>query len=361
MAFTGLTAFALIAAASVASAMPAVDKRAVCADGVTRVNNLQCCSWAAVRDALIEDVFEGVCGEAAHSTVRIAFHDAIGFSKTQAFGGGADGSMIAFGDIELAYAANAGIDDIVGDLQPFADAHGISYGDVIQFGSSVALSLCPGAPTVRTFVGRKNATAAAPDGTVPDPFNPVTDILARMADAGFSSDEVIALLASHSIAAQDEIEPTIAGAPFDSTPDSFDPQVFLEVLLKGTTVPGGLGPGQGEVQSPLEGEFRLQSDAAFARDRRTACTWQSFINNQALMASRFSAAMAKLAVLGQNTRTLVDCTEVIPAAPAAKGRTAIIPAGKKRADIEASCPTAAFPALPTATGAQTTVAPVPPQ
>lgn len=38
--------------------------------------------------------------------------------------------MIAFGDIELAYAANAGIDDIVGDLQPFADAHGITYGDV---------------------------------------------------------------------------------------------------------------------------------------------------------------------------------------------------------------------------------------
>lgn len=67
-------------------------------------------------------------------------------------------------------AANAGIDEIVGDLQPFADAHGISYGDVIQFGSSVGLSLCPGAPIVKTFVGRPNATAAAPDNTVPEPF-----------------------------------------------------------------------------------------------------------------------------------------------------------------------------------------------
>lgn len=114
----------------------------------------------------------------------------------------------------------------------------------IQFGSSVALSLCPGAPIVKTFVGRKNATAAAPDGTVPDPFNPVGQILARMKDAGFSAAEVIALLASHSIAAQDEIEPSIAGAPFDSTPDSFDPQIFLEVLLKGSHVPGGVGPGQ---------------------------------------------------------------------------------------------------------------------
>ena len=35
----------------------------------------------------------------------------------------------------------------------------------------------------------------------------MSQILARMAEAGFSSDEVVALLASHSIAAQDEIEP----------------------------------------------------------------------------------------------------------------------------------------------------------
>lgn len=98
-----------------------------------------------------------------------------------------------------------------------------------------------------------------------------------MGDAGFSPAEVIALLASHSIAAQDEIEPDIDRTPFDSTPGEFDSQVFLEVLLKGNVLPAGLGPGQGEVLSPLEGEFRLQSDAAFARDPRTACTWQSFV------------------------------------------------------------------------------------
>lgn len=99
-----------------------------------------------------------------------------------------------------------------------------------------------------------------------------------MAEAGFTPAEVVALLASHSIAAQDEIEPDIARSPFDSTPDQFDTQVFLEVLLKGTVLPGGLGPGQGEVLSPMEGEFRLQSDAAFARNPLTACTWQSFIS-----------------------------------------------------------------------------------
>ncbi|KZV87264.1 hypothetical protein EXIGLDRAFT_697747 [Exidia glandulosa HHB12029] len=109
--FTGLTALALIALGSFVNGLlvPA-DKgpsKKLCADGVTRVSDLQCCSWAAIRDALIADVFEGVCGEAAHSTVRIAFHDAIGFSKTKNFGGGADGSMIAFSDIELANAATS--------------------------------------------------------------------------------------------------------------------------------------------------------------------------------------------------------------------------------------------------------------
>ncbi|KZV87261.1 Ligninase H2 [Exidia glandulosa HHB12029] len=327
MASSALLSFALIASVARFAAAVPLEERGLCPDGVTKVRNLQCCKWVGIRDALISDVFEGVCGEAAHSTVRIAFHDAIGFSTTQSFGGGADGSMIQFGDTELLYAANAGIDDIVGDLQPFADAHGISYGDVIQFGSSVALSLCPGAPVVKTYVGRKNATAAAPDGTVPDPFNPVGQILARMKDAGFSPAEV-----------------------------------YLEVLLKGSHVPGAVGPGQGEVVSPFEGEFRLQSDAAFARDSRTACTWQSFVNNQALMATRFKNAMAKLGLLGQDVTTLADCTEVIPAAPPATGNTAIIPAGKTSADIEAACVATAFPALPTATGDPLTrVPPVPPQ
>ena len=41
-----------------------------------------------------------VCQENVHSLVRIAFHDAIGFSLHSNKGGGADGSMIAFADIE---------------------------------------------------------------------------------------------------------------------------------------------------------------------------------------------------------------------------------------------------------------------
>ena len=100
-------------------------------------------------------------------------------------------------------------------------------------------------------------------------------------------------------------------------------------------LPSGLGPGNGEVMAPLTGEFRLESDFALARDARTACTWQSFVSNQALMAQSFAKAMTKMALLGQNPRALVDCTEVIqPAPPTARGAT--LPAGKTRRDIEAS-------------------------
>ena len=76
-----------------------------------------------------------------------------------------------------------------------------------------------------------------------------------MADAGFTPVELIHLLASHSIADQADVDtsPLVFGAPFDSTPFDFDSQIFLEVMLKGNVLPSGLGPGQGEVLSPLEG------------------------------------------------------------------------------------------------------------
>jgi manganese peroxidase len=49
--------------------------------------------------------------------------------------------------------------------------------------------------------GRPAPTAAAPSGTIPLPEDNVDTILARFADAGFSPAEMVALLASHTIAA----------------------------------------------------------------------------------------------------------------------------------------------------------------
>ena len=124
----------------------------------------------------------------------------------------------------------------------------------------------------------------------------VDTILARFADAGFSPDEVVALLASHSIAGADTFVGDGGGDPFDSTAHVFDSQFFIETRL----------------HNPVPGEGRLPSDGLLARDSRTACTWQSFVNNENKMRSAFAAALTKMMLLGQDQSKLIDCTEVIP-------------------------------------------------
>ena len=61
-----------------------------------------------------------------------------------------------------------------------------------------------------------------------------------------------------------------------------------------------------------------------------------YIDNHSLMVAKFESVMAKLAVLGQNPRDLVDCSEVIPVPSAAKAQVARLPAGKTLRDIEHS-------------------------
>jgi len=188
---------------------------------------------------------------------------------------------------------------------------------------------------------------------VPEPQDDVTTIVIRMADAGFSPEELIHLLASHSVARADHVDPTIQAVPFDSTPFTFDSQIFLEVLLKGTGFPGTPN-NTGEALSPLptEGEMRLMSDFLLARDPRTSCEWQSMVNNQTLMMSNFKAAMEKLAVLGQNTANFVDCSEAVPAPKPLVGKSASFPAGTGMTDLDRPC-LANFPTLATDPGAPT--------
>jgi manganese peroxidase len=334
-----------------------VAKRVTCATGQTTAN-AACCALFPLIDDLQETLFDnGECGEDVHESLRLTFHDAIGFSPSQG-GGGADGSILFFGDTETGFPANLGTDDIVDAQTPILARHNISAGDLIQFAGAVGISNCPGAPRLEFLLGRPDPVAPSPIGLVPEPFDSITDILERFAEVGFSAEEVVALLSSHTIAAADHVDPTIPGTPFDSTPEIFDTQVFIEVQLRGTLFPG-TGGNAGEVESPLEGEIRLNSDASLARDSRTACAWQSFVGQQAKMQSEFKAAMAKLAVIGQDRSKLIDCSDVIPVPKPVVG-TPHLPAGHSMADIEQACATAPFPTLTANPGPATSVPPVPP-
>lgn len=56
--------------------------------------------------------------------------------------------------------------------------------------------------------------------------------------------------------------------------------------------------------------------------------------NHAAMVAKFEAVMAKMAVLGHNPNTLIDCSEVIPVPAVGKSNTATFPAGQNRADVQ---------------------------
>ncbi|KAJ7666784.1 manganese peroxidase [Mycena polygramma] len=336
MAFSSL--FAMVALAAVVRAAPSVS------------------ATDALAKDLQENIFQNECGEDTHESLRLTFHDAIAISQKMgpSVGGGADGSMLLFPTIEPNFAANNGIDDSVNNLLPILARHPVSAGDLVQFAGA-------GAPQLEFMAGRPNTTIAAIDGLIPEPQDDVTKILERFADAGgFTPKEVVALLASHTVARADKVDATIDAAPFDSTPFTFDTQVFLEVLLKGTGFPG-TGNNTGEVMSPLPissgndtGEMRLQSDFAIARDERTACIWQGF---QELMASSFKAAMAKLAILGHKRSDLIDCSSVVPATVRNPVKPASFPATKSVRDLELTCRTQKFPTLTTDRGAKESLIP----
>ena len=81
----------------------------------------------------------------------------------------------------------------------------------VQLAGAVSLVQCPGAPRIPFFMGRPPPIAPSPNFLVPEPFNTTDEILDRFSSVGFSPKEVVALLASHSIAGADTVDPTIPG------------------------------------------------------------------------------------------------------------------------------------------------------
>ena len=71
-------------------------------------------------------------------------------------GGGADGSIAIFEEIETAFHANNGVDEIIDEQKAFVQRSGMTVGDFIQFAGAIGVSNCPGAPRLPVFIGRPN-------------------------------------------------------------------------------------------------------------------------------------------------------------------------------------------------------------
>ncbi len=61
----------------------ALTRRVACPDGVNTATNAACCGLFAIRDDIQKNLFDnGECGEDVHESLRLTFHDAIGFSRS---------------------------------------------------------------------------------------------------------------------------------------------------------------------------------------------------------------------------------------------------------------------------------------
>ncbi len=115
-----------------------------------------CCALFPVIQDLQANLFDnGGCGEDVHESLRLTFHDAIGISPaiasrgqfgsvlafcgaftcmilTHSFfsGGGADGSIALFEDIETNFHANLGVDEIIDEQRPLLQRSNISAADL---------------------------------------------------------------------------------------------------------------------------------------------------------------------------------------------------------------------------------------
>ncbi|KDR69116.1 hypothetical protein GALMADRAFT_77799, partial [Galerina marginata CBS 339.88] len=326
-----------------------------CSDGNT-VKNKECCQLFPVLADLRALFRDDLCSPGGHGLLHLAFHDAIQFSKSDPkVGGGADGSILTFSNIEGAFPENVGVvQSTAALLHPLRSAHNISDGDLLHFAAAVAISSCSGAPRMRFLLGRPPAKAPARNGhMIPKATGNVKSVLQRFEAAGISASAVVALLAAHSTARNYVTDPSVIGAPLDSTPRVFDTQIFIETLLKGTRLAGTEGSDR-EAESALQGELRLRSDEQLARDPATSCFWQALAADQTLMENQFQSAMLQLQLLGQDTTTMIECSEVVPIPPPPPSQPHF-PAGFSKFDIDQACATETFPSIPSLAGPRETV------
>ena len=84
----------------------------------------------------------------------------------------------------------------------------------IQFVGALSLTVCPGAPKVKFVIGRPQPKGPAPDFIVPQPVNTTDELLTAFSNVGFSHEEFISLLASHTAAGADDFSPPLQGYAF---------------------------------------------------------------------------------------------------------------------------------------------------
>jgi hypothetical protein len=207
---------------------------------------------------------DGQCNDDARASIRAVFHDCGTWSKDQGNTGGCDGSIFLSAE-ENARAENRGLQDISTKLQALAKQRGVGVADMIIFAGAHATLSCPLGPTVKTMIGRKDSSTAAPnESLLPANASMNADqIISLFADKGFSAADVAALIGAHSTSKQSFVVPQAAGAPQDRTPGIWDVDYYNDTINR------------------TPGVFVFRSDISLSQDPRSGPAFKSFIGQQA--------------------------------------------------------------------------------
>ncbi|KAK2751519.1 ligninase h2 precursor [Colletotrichum kahawae] len=284
-------------------ALPAKDTPACAAD--------TCCIWKYIADDLATTFRgeSGRCTDFARAAIRLGFHDAAGWSKGTGNLGGADGS-ICLSSSEISRVENKGLEEIVEQTKTWYNKYkqyGIGMADLIQFSANVATVVCPLGPRVRTFIGRKDSSVAAPPNLLPDVNSPADTLIDLFNNKTISSYGLISLIGAHTTSQQRFVDPSRSGDPQDSTPGVWDVKFYSETI--------GNAPPR---------VFKFNSDIALSKYPSTSAQFAAFAGPGGQAAwNAVSHEYVRLSLLGvYNINDLTECTKALPARWAPSGFTA---------------------------------------
>lgn len=241
---------------------------------------------------------DGQCNDNARAAVRFGFHDAGSWDKTSP-NGGADGSLLMdFG--EETRTENNGLQNVRQVLKKVQKKYNVGYADLVQYAHNHATISCPKGPRIRTFVGRKDATKAAPTGLLPDVHDTADNLIALFERKGFSAHDLAALVGAHATAKQRFVDPVQAEKPLDTTPGVWDVEFYNDTLNQET--------------KPNSKIFVLPSDKVLSVHPKVNDEWKSFVGDQKHWNEDYAKAYIRMSLTGvANLKDLKDCTKTLPA------------------------------------------------
>ncbi|KAI3397149.1 hypothetical protein diail_11211 [Diaporthe ilicicola] len=221
----------------------------------------------------------GLCTNAARQSIRLPFHDCFP-------DGGCDGSIVLSSECFDRFD-NENLIPICTRLADIANKYKVPVADLVNLAGAIGNKACPGGPYTPFYVGRTDNPTPAPMGQLPPPFFDATTLIRIFSAKGFTKDELVALVGSHSAGRNH------TGTPFDTSVGKLDSPTYY-----GETRDGN---------APTS----LPSDMSLAHDPATRDSWNEYAASQAAWQQDYVQGWVKLITLGNDVSQLVDCSEVV--------------------------------------------------